>query len=162
VKRSTLLWTAIIILFLLNAGTLGFLLTRPGAPGQGPEDGHRRFDAQVVETLSLSPDQIAQFERMKRAHHEEMLRLDEATSAPFAQYFGLLQQTPGNLDAKDSLQQVIAALYAKRMDITYRHFAELKAICTPAQQQQFDRLIPSLMQVMSTGEKNMPPPRRKR
>ncbi|RYZ48886.1 MAG: hypothetical protein EOP49_17520, partial [Sphingobacteriales bacterium] len=115
-KRSTFLWTAIIILFLLNAGTLGFLLTRPDPREARPEPGRRQFDALVIETLHLNPEQIAQFEQMKRAHHEQMLDLDEATKAPFEQYFGMLQQAQGNASVKDSLERVNAGLYAKRMD----------------------------------------------
>ena len=164
-KKTTLLWIAVIMLFLLNAGTLFFLWSRPGPPPDGPpgpghRGGHRQFDHELIETLQLNPDQVEKFDQMKRAHHEQMLELDEATKAPFEQYFALLIQ-PADAAAKDSLEKVVGDLYRKRMQVTFQHFSELKAICTPEQQQKFKQMLPSLMQVMSSGEKNMPPPRRK-
>lgn len=160
-RKSTALWIAIIALFLLNAGTLFFMLnSRHHGP---PErmDGNRRFDNLVMRTLELTPEQAGQFEQMKRSHHEQMLQLDEATKQPFDAYFSLLAQPVTDTVTKDSLEQKITDLYRQRMRITFRHFADLKAICTPQQQQKFDALVPSLMQVMSTGEKNMDHRRRK-
>lgn len=160
-KKSTLLWTAIIILFLLNAGTLFFILSKPHPPRHERGDGRRKFDEQVIETLQLRPDQVEKFEQLKRAHHEQILQLDEATRAPFEQYFGLLAQGSGADAAKDSLERVIALQYVTRMQVTYRHFSDLKAICDPEQQKKFEQLVPSLMQVMSAGEKKPDQHRRK-
>jgi protein CpxP len=161
VRKSTLLWTAIIILFLLNAGTLFFLLS---SRHHGPPErrgGNKNFDELVMHTLELTPGQVDKFDQMKRQHHEQMLQLDEATKQPFDAYFSLLTQPITDSATRDSLEKKITDLYRQRMQVTYRHFAELKAICTPQQQQKFDALVPSLMQVMSTGEKNMEHHRRK-
>lgn len=160
-KKSALLWTSIIILFLLNAGTLFFILNRPPHPGYLRNAGNREFDESVINTLQLNPDQIAQFNRMKREHHQQMLQLDDATRVPFEQYFGLLAASADQQYVKDSLEKIIAGLYIKRMQVTYRHFTDLKAICTPEQQQKFNLLVPSLTQVMSTGEKKEDHHRRK-
>lgn len=162
-KKSTFLWGAIVILFLLNTATLFFMAHnrqmehRPPPPAEG----NRRFDEQVIRTLQLSPEQEQRFEHLKREHHQQMMTLDEATDAPFRQYFGMLLRSKADSLLKDSLEQEIAGIYLEKVNLTYAHFEQLKAICTPEQQQRFDQLVPSLMQVITPDKKNPGPGRRR-
>jgi hypothetical protein len=155
-KKTTFLWGAIVILFLLNAATLFFVVfnRQAGHHPLRPPEGDRRFDEQVIRTLQLSPEQMDRFEVLKREHHRQMLALDEATAGPFGAYFSMLLS--GNADSlqKDSLEQDIAGIYLEKVSLTYAHFEQLKAICTPEQQRRFEQLIPSLMQVITPDKKN--------
>ncbi len=160
-KKSAFLWGAVILLLLLNLGTLFFVLISRQQTPPPPEHGRAGFDDMVIRTLQLSPEQVDRFEKLKHQHHEAMMQLDDNTAMPFRQYFGLLQQPAPNSLLKDSLEQAILLLYRNKLRLTYDHFQQLKAICTPEQQSRFDQLIPFLMQVMTPERKNPGPGRRR-
>lgn len=147
-KQQRLLWIAVILLFLMNAGTLFFLFSGKdkGSPGPG---GNRAFDERVISVLQLNETQQQQFNDMKRQHHQKMMQLDEAMKEPFEKYFSLLKQATPDTMLKDSLERVITGIYLQKVQSTYDHFNELKNSCTPEQQKQFATLIPGLMQVIS-------------
>lgn len=149
-KKQQLLWLAIAVLFVLNISTIAFILLRDstGHPHRGP----RAFDKLVVQTLQLNKEQEQQFNHLKRAHHETILELDKAMKAPIEQYFSLLLSKDATPGIKEQLEQKMEAIYQEKLQVTYSHFEQLKSICSPEQQQHFDKLIPELMQVMQ------PPP----
>lgn len=160
-KQQKILWVAVTLLFILNAGTLYLLLAhkpyeRPARPG------NRAFDRRVAETLDLTPEQQQHFDELKKEHHQAMVQLDAQMKQPFEQYFSLLQQA-GDIRAKDSLERVISGIYLEKVKNTYEHFSKLKALCTPQQQQRFGALVPELMQVIAPrpagrDPRNPPPP----
>lgn len=146
-QKERMLWAAIIVLLLINMATLVTIFmngTRQAAKGET-----RKFDRLVVRTLRLDEEQERKFERMKRAHHSQMISLDESMRAPFESYFSLLLEETPDAAKKDSLEHVLTSIYRHKVAITFAHFAELKSICTPEQQKEFDQLIPSLMQVIT-------------
>lgn len=155
-KRETLLTTAVIALLLLNFGTLGFLLLRkPGHPPEGP----RRIDRQIVETLSLTDGQKQQFDQLKKAHHAQMLRSDQAYRSALENYFNQLKNDSVAPAVLDSLQAIALQIQRERSTITFQHFQELKALCTPEQRKAFDGLIPDLMNIILPQRPDGPPGR---
>lgn len=146
-RKERMLWAAIIVLLLINTATLvTIFMNRARSNGPG---GPRKFDGLVVRTLQLNEEQERKFEQMKRAHHSQMTDLDESMRTPFESYFSLLLEQTPDAAKKDSLEQVLTSIYRRKVAITFAHFAELKGICTPEQQKEFDRLIPTLMQVIT-------------
>lgn len=149
-KKQRLLWLAIVILFVLNISTISFIFLR-GQTHQPPR-GPKAFDKLVTQTLQLNKEQEQQFDLLKREHHEAIMQLDRAMKAPIEQYFGLLLNQDTGTIVKQQLEQEMASIYQQKLQTTYHHFEQLKSICSPEQQQHFDKLIPELMQVMQ------PPP----
>lgn len=152
-KREKLLWIGIVILGVLNIACLAFMIL-------GKRDRpNRKFDRLIIESLALDNTQIEKFDQLKRKHHQQILDLDEQLKEPFNKYFSLLK---GNRDTlkEDSIKSVISGIYEKKVEITYLHFAELKAICSEEQQKNMDKVIPFLMQVISP-QKNVEPSRGK-
>jgi periplasmic protein CpxP/Spy len=148
-KKEKILWASILVLIALNVACLAFILLRR------PERPHKKFDKMVIEHLKLDDEQIARFNQLKHTHRMQMDRIDEKMKGPFEQYFGLLNGNR-NSSVEDSLESVIAALYKQKVDLTYSHFAEIKAMCSPEQQKNMALLVPSLMQVISVNKKNEP------
>lgn len=157
-KRETLLTSAVIALLLLNFGTLGFLLLRK--PGHPPE-GLRRIDRRIVETLSLNDVQKQQFDQLKKAHHEKMLRSDQDYRSALENYFNQLKNDNAAPAMLDSLQAIATGIQRERSTNTYQHFQELKALCTPEQRKAFDSLIPELMDIILPHRPDGAPPGRK-
>ena len=145
-KKETLLTTAVIALLLLNFGTLGFLLLRrpPHPPGEGPGP----LDRHIVEQLRLDAAQARQFETLKQAHHEHILASDKAYRDALRNYFDLLRNDSVPIAQRDSLQAVLTRIQDERAAVTFQHFADLKALCTPEQKPRFEALLPELMQVI--------------
>jgi protein CpxP len=152
-KKDRLLWVLIILLVIINISGLIFIISeRHPRPG-------KEFDEVLIHELGLSNDQIKQFDVLKRDHHQRMMKLDQEMRPIFEDYFNLLTQTK-DPTKKDSLEKILSARYQEKIKVTYQHFDDLKAICTPEQQEKLSNIVPFLMQVISP-EKNMGPPRRK-
>jgi protein CpxP len=156
-KKQTLLWCVLALLFLMNIVTLGLLLFSKG----DMHDTHRSrpaFDENVIKTLQLTPDQIQTFNELKSQHHQQMMDLDEAMKAPFSGYFSYLTKEESNIDSRQILENTIDSLFRLKLKYTYQHFEQLKSICTPEQKSKFSILVPQLMQVMQPPPNRMPPP----
>jgi len=153
-KKEKLLVVAVILLFILNLGTLGFLFLHkpPKPPGLGP----KQLDRLIVEKLSLNPDQKQAFDRLKKAHHEQMVQHDKDYKTALDNYFSLLKNETVLPAQQDSLQAVLLLIQRERTQITFQHFVDLKALCSPEQRRNFDALLPDLMQVILPKRENEP------
>lgn len=151
-KRETLLTTAVIALLFLNFGTLGFLIFRRPPHRAGPD----RLDRHIVEQLQLDAAQRQQFETLKQAHHRQMLVNEQAYADALRNYFDLLRQDTLVAAKRDSLQGVLTRIQNERASVTFQHFADLKALCTPEQKPRFEALLPELMQVILPRKEHPP------
>ena len=74
----------------------------------------------------------------------------------FCILFKLLQQP----DVNDSTKKAAADNVAKNLErldlLTFEHFKEVRAMCTPGQQKKFDEIIENVLQMIASG----PPPGR--
>ncbi|MBC7914961.1 MAG: hypothetical protein H7Y07_12655 [Pyrinomonadaceae bacterium] len=148
-KKERILWLGISVLVLLNISLLLFiLLHREGKP-------NKKFDAIIIKSMQLKKDQIEEFDRLKHIHKMKMDQLDSRMQEPFEHYFGLLKGERQPL-LEDSLKNVLAELYKQKVEITYSHFAEIKAMCSLEQQRNIDKIVPFLMQVISPPKKDGP------
>ncbi len=154
-KKETLLTTAIVALLLLNFGTLGFLFFRPAPHPPGP--GKHRLDRQIVERLQFNSAQQQTFKKLKTTHHEQMLASDKQYRSALESYFNLLKNEPVQPAQQDSLLEVLTQIQKDRASITFQHFQDLKALCSPEQAEHFSELVPELMRVILPG-----PERRRR
>jgi len=149
-NKEKLLTFAVIALFLLNLGTLGFLFfRRPLHPQRG---GGPQLDRHIIEQLQLDAAQQQQFERLKSAHHEQIMADNRAYRETLDSYLDLLKNEGVVPAQKDSIEAVLTRIQNHKASVTFQHFAELKALCTLAQKQRFDALLPELKQVI------LPPP----
>jgi protein CpxP len=153
-KQSSWQSLAFLVLIGLNLSLIGFLMWGPSAstPPPGPEGGpgHGRpgmgpppkLDRFLKQELGWDADQMAQFERAKAAHLEESQRLRQQMWGLRQELHALDQSQPeavaALLDQVGQQQRLIEASM-------WEHFQELRAICTPEQLPQFDRLKQDLL-----------------
>lgn len=152
-KKEKLLLVAVIALFVLNMCTLGFLFFGPPPPGLGP----KQLDRMIVEKLSLSPTQTTAFKQLKTIHEAQMRQLDKEFKVALENYFSLLKNETVLPAQQDSLQAILSQIQTSRRQITFQHFADLKAICSPDQRRNFDALLPDLLQILAPQKRNNPP-----
>jgi len=155
-KRETLLTTAVIALLLLNFGTLGFLFFRK--PPHPPGVNNRALDRQIVETLALNPTQKQQFDSFKKNHHEQMISFNQQYRKAMENYFALLKNETIEPVQQDSMLAILSNIQQEKALVTFEHFKTLKTLCTPEQQQNFEALLPELLQVILPPRPQGPPP----
>jgi periplasmic protein CpxP/Spy len=158
-KRETLLTISVVMLLLLNLGTLGYLFLgqRMGSPHHPP-----RVDKIIIETLHWNAEQQSKFDILKHEHRSQMNELDDKNREIARGYFMLLNATSLDTAQKDSLEKAMASIEAEKADITFRHFEDLKRICTAEQAKNFDALIPQLIDILlAPRPKHFPPPSRR-
>lgn len=146
----------ILVLLLINTGTLAYLfIGRNGHPG-GPPRGNP-VDHLIIDRLQLTTTQRQQFDMLKRGHHERMLEWQEQSSRLHGALFALLKNKGRDTIAIDSFLQLIAANDRKKEMATYEHFEQLRGILSPAQQPAFDGLVEEISQkIMNPGRPGRP------
>ena len=128
----------IVVLVLINIVILSFFTLTRNHEGHGHRGGGDLGDF-ISEELHFSPDQKKQFEEMKHQHHDSMMKLQETNKDLHDAFFEHLA-TPQD-SSVSVLSDSIASLQ-KQMDmVTFNHFKEVRALCTPEQQARFDQII---------------------
>tara|TARA_R110001599_G_scaffold353229_1_gene590913 strand:- start:3931 stop:4464 length:534 start_codon:yes stop_codon:yes gene_type:complete len=171
IRRNKLLGGAVIVLVMFNAGLLVFLWlgrVENNRVNKGPEAKGRFLE----ESLNLSPEQIDQLEIIKKDHFKRIDQYQRDFNETRRQLHGLL-----NTEDSDQKAKVLSGKMGdiqSRIEIsTFEHFASIRAICTPEQQQTFDKIISEVLRKEPSGngpqgvrpppqggpEGNKPPPR---
>lgn len=166
--KTTLLTVAIVALLLLNLGTLA-VVWRQRAPmghrGPGRRDGLRPEDRplhdrgparQISRLLQFDEAQERQFRTLRDRHHARTLELRREARALHRRLYLVLLDSAATI-RRDSLLAAIAANERTRATLNYDHFAELRALCRPAQRTHFRALMEQVAdQFVGAGA---PPPR---
>lgn len=159
-REAPFLKIIIVALLLLNVGTLGYLwLDREGKPHRHPPFAHegppgpsgpRGAAAFLNEALHLTDAQEASYKTLREVHHETVLKIrDEMKSAKQSLY--ALMKSADTASKQAEAQHWLDSLAAKQRRIeaiTYQHFREVRALCTPQQQQKFDEVIGEALEQM--------------
>lgn len=158
-KRDTFFILAIVVLFVLNLFTLGYVLL--GHKGKPPLPFERQGpQGRIEERLKLNPDQQKQFEELKKEHRGKMEILLKNSKELHDKYFDLLKEDNPNIAMRDSLLQVMAKNQSEMDKVTFDHFKKLRDICTPDQKKLFEIFIDEIAHSMMPGPEgeNPPPP----
>lgn len=139
----------VILLLLLNLGTLAFLFM--GRPPGGRPNGPAKF---LVEALNLDDAQQTQYARLRSAHQQAMASFKERNGTDHRAFFDLLKTgQPDSLRIQQAADSIAAD--QKQMELaTFEHFRQLRSMCRPEQQVKFDAVIDEALRIMRP-----PPPR---
>lgn len=152
--NNRMLTIAVVVLLLLNAGTLGYLLLGPAAGPRGPV--HRM----VEKELHLTQAQVETYTKMHQSHHKAMDSLNRQYAQTLERYFAQIGQSAVNTQVADSIEASLSAITTRKARITLDHFVAFKAILTPEQATKFLALLPEVMHVMQPQRPNGPPARK--
>ena len=137
-KLRFLTWT-VVLLLLLNAGTLIYLLMEKKheqvpAPGGGAAD----F---IIEQLKLDAAQQKQFEELRRQHQGIIRPAREEERRLHDIYFSLLKIDNPDKAKADSVTSLIADQRSITESATFSHFQQLRQLCRDDQKKLFDATI---------------------
>ncbi|MBL7720303.1 MAG: periplasmic heavy metal sensor [Flavipsychrobacter sp.] len=146
-KNERFYQVIIVMLLLLNGGTLAFLLlnreSRPQAQGAHMHEprGGNPVDRMMRERLGLTEEQEEQFRMLKEEHHEQMKAIQNDEKDLHTRLFLLLKATAIDTVAREALLQQLEANDRRKEEVTFEHFRKLRALLTPGQHPKFDSLV---------------------
>ncbi len=146
------LWFAIISLFVLNIGTLGwiFFTSKGKEPPIGP--------VIIEEALNFGSNQKEDFKPLMRKHFEAVIPLRKSIQQDKDSLFDWLKS--GGNDSM-ILNNHLASMSAKVIENernTFLHFKEIRDLCTPERRKYFDEVL--IEKFKHHNDKKGPPPPR--
>jgi len=149
-NNTRILKIVIIVLILINLGTLAFMwFNRPGA---GTSDRHPVAAGFLVKELELSGSQRKEYFQLRRDHRLTLNNLQEQDKALHNRFFEQLFSEAPDMKSVHDLADSIAENRRKMEMITYDHFRQVKQMLTPAQQKKFQKIFDQVIRMV------LPPP----
>jgi len=140
----------IIILILLNAGTLSFLWIGRLRPFETESRGQSaRF---LIRELKLTPEQRDEFGRLREVHRGQLLELQEQDRILHDRFFEFVFIDQPDTAAMKALTDSVANLRKKMEILTYQHFRNLRRLLNKEQEDKFRAIFNQAL------EKTMPLP----
>lgn len=141
----------LIILLLLVANTVTLVLFWTGRNQQPPQQGPapQLLAEFLTKELQLDSVQQQQYQQLIQAHRSAAAPLRQRIVDLKDSLFLLLKQGNPSDTAKGAATAKIAATTQQLERLHIDHFQQVRAICTPAQQQQFDNLLHDIVRRLS-------------
>jgi protein CpxP len=129
----------IIILVLLNLGTLSFLWF--GKPRAGQEQGRGKSAKFLIRELSLTPGQQDEFGKLREEHRHRLMILQQQDSRLHDRFFeAIFLPVPDTLTSK-ILSDSIADVRRQMELLTFEHFRQLRQLLNDEQKNKFHRVF---------------------
>jgi hypothetical protein len=157
---------AVLLLLLLNAGTLVFMFRWHADKTAAANDNGEGPAAFIIQTLQLDAQQQERFAGLRREHQQAIRLVRGQDRQLHDAYFGLLKTDHPDIAKVDSLAALIGTLENRLSKITFDHFQQLRALCRDDQKKRFDDTIDEIARRMGPGRRQQPggppPPGRER
>ncbi|WP_304236658.1 Spy/CpxP family protein refolding chaperone [Jiulongibacter sediminis] len=113
----------------------------------------------LEEALGFNPQQTQEFHALRNEHHQQMMEKNKEIKKLKDQFFDGLKGDVSKTET-EMINKRIGELVAEIDMITYEHFQEVRALCTPEQQKEFDLIITDLLHggMSQQGPPRMGPP----
>jgi protein CpxP len=142
---------AVIALLLLNFATLGFLLLT--GPKHNSRPPHREPKEIIINQLHLDATQQKAYQKLIDGHRETIDSLDHQIRGTKNKLYLQLKQTTVDVKTKDSLIEILASNQKKIEETHFKHFQDIKKLCTPEQMNRFDDLTEELSRIFGRKPK---------
>ena len=137
----------IVILVLLNLFTISIILIREFRgpfPTFNPTQDRARADRVMhflKNELDLTKDQSKQFRQLRHDHFEEVQKIQNEMHDLKKEIMDELFTDQPNEEKLEGLTQKIGQFESKREMLTFRHFLNMKSVCTIEQKEKFQFLL---------------------
>lgn len=162
--RTKFLIGLVIVLLLINAGTLAYLFVAKQSEQNQIPPAHKTGEpsAFIIKTLKFTPEQEKQFTVLKDAHRSQMDKLHDSIRIVRNQYFDKLKTDVVDTASVNQLNQTIAGIQGKMHQLTFEHFTEVRKICSAEQKELFDEFIDEILRAMAPPPPGKKPPHGRR
>lgn len=153
-NKNTFKTALIICLALSNILLVVFIASKP-RDGRPDPDRPKRM---VIEKLHFDEQQVAEYQVLIDEHRRQIRELDQQIIALKNELYSHLTEQD-NKAISDSLTAEIAKVQQRIEQVHFAHFTDIKKLCKPEQQPNFEALSQELTKIFA--HKLAPPPRRK-
>lgn len=155
-------WISVITLVLLTANivTLALLWTNKKneeRPPQHPFPRGKQVFEFINRELMLDSMQRQTYKRLREEHQAGIRPLQDSIKNAKDHFFALLRDENVTESTIEEYSHKIGALEKQRDIVTFKHFQQLRALCTKEQQIKFDGIIREILHSMG-GPKRPPGP----
>ncbi len=153
INKYKILWAAIVVLLFLNIGLLVWISFFSNGNLAQPK---RLF----LETeLKFDEKQTEVYRKLRQEHAQQMRIMRDEVKALKEAYYKDLSVTNISEDSLRARANRIETKMAETDVMTFRHFQQVRQMCTPTQQKHFDEVILDLIRsIERTGPPKGGPP----
>lgn len=160
--KIKLLTYSVIGLVLLNIGIIGFLYI--SRPNDNPHDLGRKPKDIIIEKLHFDANQIQKYEDFIKVYRNTIDSLNNNSREIKAVLYTQLKQPTVNNKVKDSLIQLTLVNQKRIEEANFKHFQDIKNLCTKSQLEDYNSLTEELEKLFSNQNRKprpefRPPPR---
>lgn len=160
--KIKLLTYSVIGLVLLNIGIIGFLYI--SRPNNNPHDLGRKPKDIIIEKLHFDANQIQKYEDFIKVYRNTIDSLNNNSREIKAVLYTQLKQPTVNNKVKDSLIQLTLVNQKRIEEANFKHFQDIKNLCTKSQLEDYNSLTEELEKLFSNQNRKprpefRPPPR---
>lgn len=154
-------WIAALIILLLvaNSVTIVLFLTSRKNTASHPPPMQQPFEF-LIKEVGLNTTQAEQYIQMTHTHRDNAEIIREKIKKTKEELYNLIKQPSVNDSMISAYTEQISDEMGQLEKNTFRHFQEVRSICTPAQQKKFDQVINQMIQMI--GPRPGPPPHPRR
>lgn len=151
-SRTKSLLVIIAILLLSNISMLVYFLNRSHPDVKEPKR-HSEMTEFFKKTVGFSDSQVSDFEKRKQLHRDSIGRYFRDLNDSKESFYRLLRQNPVDSSIFESLADSIGKKQVLIDKAYFRHFQDVRTICTPTQKPIYDSLFPSELRKMISGKR---------
>jgi Spy/CpxP family protein refolding chaperone len=164
--KNKLLGIVLIVLVIANMVTLGvFWYYRihhtPPETGANAPGGRGAASAFIIKQVGLSSTQQAAYRELVMQHQQKVRAIRDQLHTAKDSFFDLLSDSNASPAKVDELSSTIGQLEKEIDMLTFEHFRQVRAICTPDQKIKLDNCIKQVLRMMAPqggGGPQGPPP----
>ncbi len=139
---------AVVGLLGLNLAIIGAIFIRERRPPlRGEGSGRNEPKLFVIEKLKFDEKQIMEYEALIEVHRSQRETSNQKIHYLKNELYASVAQ--GSSEIRDSLIGSVLEEQKKLELINYNHFADIKMLCRPEQQKEFDELSKKLLDIFS-------------
>ncbi|GAB3222618.1 Spy/CpxP family protein refolding chaperone [Spirosoma arcticum] len=131
------LWAAIVLLLILNVATIGWVIRKTDTV-RGSRPNSEQF---LAKRLALTPEQMTQYQQSHRQMRRQSKRYEDSLRTLRSTLFSRIKEPAVSDEAVNQLLEQIARQNGQITRLRFRHWQQVRALCTPKQQTRFDQVI---------------------
>ncbi|WP_126246082.1 Spy/CpxP family protein refolding chaperone [Chitinophaga rhizosphaerae] len=156
--KHKVLSVLVVLLLLTNLFLVFFIvMKKPAPPGRGSHPSRGEVMQLLEKEVGFSKDQLESYRQLKEQHWDRMKPSFTGMRNAKDGFYKLLSLSSVPDSVVNAMADTIAARQ-KQIDLqTFRHFQQVRALCTPEQQPRFDSVVQLVLKKMNGPWRKGPP-----
>lgn len=148
IARNKSLLIIVALLLITNMAMLIYFLNKPGAEKESPRKSRSEMGIFLKNQVGFSDDQMKEFEKRKQLQRDSAGKYFKDLNDTKMAFYSQLNQADADSSRLDTLSMAIGRKQAHIDRMYFRHFRDIRSLCTPQQQKIYDSLFPGVIRNM--------------